>query len=153
MVITRPSGSRSGRVGCDVFRVQIRDHRYQHLGRPERSDPLTVGRPPASWLLHRRSSAAELGGLGGPGRSAVKGGPGTAETGSGPIEGGWRGDEVLIPPILSPYGAPPRSYAAGVGEDRARGDLGLAGGSEGSAMGRDRGPDHAGLEGDPPRSA
>src|ERR1700682_622888 len=36
---------------------------------------LTAGRPPASWTLHRRSSAAGLGGPGGPGRSAVKDGP------------------------------------------------------------------------------
>src|SRR5207302_7228339 len=35
---------------------------------------LTAGRPPR--MLHRRSSAADFGGPGGPGRSAVKDGPG-----------------------------------------------------------------------------
>src|SRR5437667_3756399 len=42
--------------------------------------PLTAGRPPANWVLHRRSSAAEFGGPGGPGRSAVKGRAGLSRT-------------------------------------------------------------------------
>jgi len=75
MVIRGLTGYRASRDGCEVSRAQIRDHRDRTERRPERSDPLTVGRPPASWALHRRSSAAELGGPGGPGRSAVKGGP------------------------------------------------------------------------------
>ncbi len=82
MVFCRPTWSRSGGVGFEVSCAQIRDHRARDGGRPERSDPLTVGRPPASWLLHRRSSSAEFGGPGGPGRSAVKGGPGIRD-------GGW----------------------------------------------------------------
>jgi hypothetical protein len=45
-------------------------------GRPERSDPLTVGRPPASWTAAPPLTAAGFGGPGGSGRSAVKGGPG-----------------------------------------------------------------------------
>src|SRR5207302_7439172 len=41
-----------------------------------RPQVLDSGPAPPSWLLHRRSSAADFGGPGGPGRSAVKDGPG-----------------------------------------------------------------------------
>src|SRR5882724_6617552 len=36
--------------------------------------PLTAGRPPANWVLHRRSSAAEFGGQGGRGAPLSRGG-------------------------------------------------------------------------------
>jgi hypothetical protein len=50
-----------------IFRAETGRRRDAKTGRPERSDPLTVGRPPASWTLHRRSSAAYSGGQGGRG--------------------------------------------------------------------------------------
>ena len=61
-----------------VSRAETGRRRDATTGRPERSGPLTVGRPPASWTAGHPPLVGGLssGGQGGPGRSAVKGGPG-----------------------------------------------------------------------------
>jgi hypothetical protein len=60
------------------------DRSVRTEGRSERSDPLTVGRPPVSSTAWRHAACrrALSGGSGGAGRSAVKGGPGLGEQGT-----------------------------------------------------------------------